>query len=438
MKDVLKALNRGSNLSDDASDVKRLLDHISRGRLLSASVTTGRGPYALITSTSDEAYAVDIGVVSMSQSAQQAEAIAESTKAGLEKLHIEWLSIESKTFENFAVVEGTMDEKYLEWWEAPGFSFYPAYYSEGELVEAYEIFVQAPAPAPSAPGGAQATATPVPMCPSRSQSSAPAPRADVATRSVSVPDDPLDLVPDTATNVEVYDTEAILTDDDVPSVFRDSFVGHYNDRLLSPYLGEGNFIPTDEVTKVVRWQGSERSESFLIVSGGFDRNGIKDKLREQAYEQSEYRGFELWSYRYTVAFLGTEHILIDLGTHFEVVEDLLAKLSRGAGMLTQSDDSTIKRMMDKAGQGLTLVAGQNCVAPGCSAYAIATSASSEDYAMSIKYVGLFGSGPDAEAGVADMENYINRTYDVVRLDSRIDGEFAIVDAVVDEESVMFR
>ena len=446
VKDVLKALNRGSNLSAADSDVKRLLDNVSGD--LRVRVATNRGPYARITSTSDEAYAIDIGVVSMSQSAQQAEAIAESTRTELEGFSVEFLNIESKAYENYAAVEATIDEKHLEWWH--NVYFLPAFYSEGQLVEAGVSIAppvpMAPPQAPAAPSAQGApTPTPAPMCPSRSQPPLPAPRADVATRSVSIPDEPLDLVPETATKVELYDTRAILTDDDVPSVFRDGFVGsdgfvgYYNYSILDSFLRDDIFIISiDEVDKIVRWQEREGSGDFLIISGGFDRNGVRDKLKELAFEQSDYRGFELWSYYGTVAFLGTHHILKTPGTYIESMEDVLGKLSRGIGMMTQSDDSTLKRVMDKAGEGLTLVAGQNCVAPGCSAYAIATSTSNEEYAMNVRYIGLFGSGQEAEAGVADMENYINRTYDVVRLDSRTDGEFAIVDAVVDEESALFR
>ncbi len=438
VKDVLKALNRGSNLSAADSDVKRLLDNVSGD--LRVRVATNRGPYARITSTSDEAYAIDIGVVSMSQSAQQAEAIAESTRTELEGFSVEFLNIESKAYESFAAVEATIDEKHLEWWH--NVYFLPAFYSEGQLVKA-GVSVAPPAPAaPQAPAAPRAqgapTPTPAPMCPSRSQPSVPAPRADVATRSVSVPDEPLDLVPETAINVEVYDTRAILTDDDVPSVFRDGFVAYYNYSIVSSYLGEGSdIISIDEVDKIVRWQDRDGSGDFLIVSGRIDGNGVRDKLREQAFEQSEYRGFELWSYYRSLAFLGTHHIII-ARVALEELEDLLGRVSRGAGMLTQSDDSTLKLVLDEAGEELTLVAGQNCVAPGCAAYAIATSISNEEYAMNIRYVGLFGSGQEAEAGVADMENYVNRAYDVVRLDSRINGEFAIVDAVVDEESALFR
>jgi len=448
VKDVLKALNRGSNLlSANKSDAKRLLDSIGRGRLLWVSATTSRGTYARITSASDEAYAVDIAVVAMAESAQEAEAIAESTKAALEAAHIEVLSIESKTNETLAVVEATVDEKYLAWWQSG--SFRPAFYSEGQLVEAGVTMVPA-APGSAAPAAPRAqvspTPTPAPMCPSRSQTSVPAPRTEVSASSVSVSDEPLDLVLEYAAEVEVYDIKAILTDEDMPSVFRDNFAGYYNQRIMSLYLDEGDsIIAADEVDKVVRWQSRERYESFLIVSGGFDRKRLKDKLGEQTYEQSDYRGFELWSFppgtrrtARTVTFLGTDHILIGHQTHLENLEDVLGKLNRGTGLLTQNDNSTIRRVLDKAGQGLTLVAGPNCLAPGCSAYAIATSTSSEDYAMNVRYVGLFGSGQEAEAGVAAMESYVNRTYDVVRYNSSVDGKFAVVDVVVDEESVLSR
>ena len=163
-----------------------------------------------------------------------------------------------------------MDEKFIERWHWFGSSFSPAYYSEGELVEAYlSSFARLPVAAPPAPAVAGTpTPTPTPMCPSRSQSPAPATQVETPARSVSVPDEPLDLVPDYATEVVVYDTKAILTDGDVPSVFRDIYANNHD--LLRFYLdmGEGNYIiPPDEVDKVVLWQGRGH---HLIVPGGLD------------------------------------------------------------------------------------------------------------------------------------------------------------------------
>ena len=291
VRDVLKDLNRGSDLLSD-SDAKRLLDRVGGGLSAFAGGVADEFLTAWSVSTSDEAYAADVVVVSMAESARAAEAIAESNKTIIENSFTELLSIESKAYENFAVVEVTMDEKFIERWHWFGSSFNPAYYSEGELVEAYlSSFVRLPvAPAPTL--ATTPTPTPTPMCPSRAQ--APAPRVETPARSVSVPDEPLDLVPDYATEVVVYDTKAILTDDDVPSVFRDIFANNHD--LLRFYLdmGEGNFIiPPDEVDKVVLWQGRGH---HLIVPGGLDRNDVKDRLREQAFEKGEYRGFELWSF----------------------------------------------------------------------------------------------------------------------------------------------
>ena len=56
--------------------------------------------------------------------------------------------------------------------------------------------------------------------------------------------------------------------------------------------------------------------------------------------------------------------------------------------------------------------------------------------MRVKHVGVFGSGQEAEAGLSDMEVFIRRDHEVVRFDSRVDGKFVIVDAIVDEESFM--
>ena len=238
----------------------------------------------------------------------------------------------------------------------------------------------------------------------------------------------LDLVPDAVTHVEIYALSEILTEEDLPDGMRDSVVSSHQGYLNN--LG----IPIDDVDTLVHAHAP--GADLTIVSGGFSQGDVKDALKSLGFQNEDYEGFELWTwtsnrtqvYGHDVnaaAFLEDGRIVFGWEN---AVRDTLNVLSQGIDASIQGDASSVKRALDEAGQGLTVLAGDYCVARSCSAFALALSESAEDDALDLRYVGVFDSEGDAQAGQVDMQGYIDGEFDILNLDVKQEDMLVVISA----------
>ena len=235
----------------------------------------------------------------------------------------------------------------------------------------------------------------------------------------------LDLVLDAATHVEIYALSEILTEEDLPDGMRDSVVSSHQGYLNT--LG----IPIGDVDTLVHAHAP--GADLTIVSGGFSQGDVKDALKSLGFQNEDYEGFELWTWpsNRTQVYghdVNAAAFLEDGRISFGWESALRDTLNQGTDASTQGDASAVKRALDKAGQGLTVLAGDYCVARSCSAFALALSESAVDDALDLRYVGVFDSEGDAQAGQVDMQGYIDGEFDILNSDVKQEEMLVIISA----------
>ena len=208
----------------------------------------------------------------------------------------------------------------------------------------------------------------------------------------------------------------------------------------------GNYcIALDDVdTIVTRGDWNE----LLLVEGSFSIADLRALLEGDGYEPETYRGHELWSaaadtesaYGVSgpVAVFEERNVLL-LGRDRHL-RQALKDLNRGNESFLEKD-SHLQQVFDRTGNGLkvrlrTLCSGEHCQV---FAFAIVTAPSEEEYAADIELVVLAESDDAAEAVKDDVRMSIEMDHrgviEVLDAGHETDGEYVLVRATVDEESV---
>ena len=208
----------------------------------------------------------------------------------------------------------------------------------------------------------------------------------------------------------------------------------------------GNYcIALDAVDTIVA-QG-EWNE-LLLVEGSFSLTDLRALLEGDGYETETYRGHELWSatadtesaYGVSgpVAIFEERNVLL-LGRDVHV-RQALKDLNRGNESFLEQD-SHLRQVLDRTRNGLkvrlrTLCSGEHCQV---FAFGVVTASSEEEYAADIEVVVLAESDDAAEAVKDDVRASIEMDYrgviEVLDAGHEADGEYVLVRATIDEESV---
>ena len=223
---------------------------------------------------------------------------------------------------------------------------------------------------------------------------------------------------ESAGRVEMYDVAAI-SGSDVPRSLRNEFEDSWEDRL-----DEVGIDLYDLDTLV-----SSGDDGSIIVSGQINFERIRDALADGGYAEDEFRGYELWEVRSRAAalFEGDGRAVVGGA---ETIRDILQALSRESGLLSTASDSDLKRALERVGSGYVVVASEGCGwyrdIGGCLAHARRLSVGEGGGAIEAL---LFTSERRAEAEVEDIEDQVDDTWEVVRV--QVDVEFVTVEATVD-------
>ena len=230
----------------------------------------------------------------------------------------------------------------------------------------------------------------------------------------------------------VIDVEQVLTGD-VPSVVADQIEDDWVDEF-------GAFgVSPDEVTKYVFAFGEDW---FLVVlEGEFDFEQIRDDLDDGDYEDDQYRGYEIWEgfgwLNDSVAIIEERGWLVTGGA--DIVKDALRILDRGSGSLLDDADGDLGRALEKAGKGWMVFAGKGedgCLdfeVQSCRAVGVSFRTGEEDYLVETTVAVLFRNERTAEAEADNLEEAVEDSFEGDIVEVRVDGEFVIVTAEVDED-----
>ena len=243
----------------------------------------------------------------------------------------------------------------------------------------------------------------------------------------------LELVPDTALEVEVFDVQEILSGD-APAGLERSLEGS----LDLEEIEESGILMAD-VDMVVLADTNSGGE-LLFLEGGFDFGDVRDVLDEAGREDEDYRGYELWEGDPALALIEDDGYII-MGDSGEV-KDVLKSLSRDQGFLLQDDEDPLKRVMDRAGTGLVAWSNRDCGAidlSGCEATGVAASAG-DKFVVEMVHAYVFSSERAADGAVRNIDDFYEARGDGV--DSLVyevysDGEFVVVEATADEDELFY-
>ena len=232
--------------------------------------------------------------------------------------------------------------------------------------------------------------------------------------------DVLGLALESAGRLEIYDVVAI-SGSDVPRSLRNEFEDSWEGRL-----DEVGIDLYDLETLV-----SSGDDEPFIVSGQIDFETVRGALDDAGYADDEYRGYELWEGRSGAVAMFESDGMAVVGAS-EMVRDILQAVSRDRGLLSTATDSDLKRALERVGSGYVVVASVGCGwyrdLGGCLANARRLSAA-QGAGMSAYEALSFTSERRAQAGVEDVEEQVDVTWDMVEVQA--EGEFVTVEATLD-------
>lgn len=249
-----------------------------------------------------------------------------------------------------------------------------------------------------------------------------------------LPDGPLGLVSDDATNVRVTNVERILRGD-APDDLADDVEDGWEDNL------EEIGVSIDDLTSIVTAYGQDGR--LIVLDGDIDFEQVRDDLDDNDYDDDEYKGYEMWE-EGRVGFVDSAALLEERGQivigRVEAVRSVLKALNRGTGSLLEDDENDVLKALKMAGDGWSVTAGETTCGHfseirGCRAVGRAMSRGDEPYSVEITLAYLFRNERTAESQMDDMEDEIDddlpREMDIEEV--RVDGEFVIVTVVIDED-----
>lgn len=240
------------------------------------------------------------------------------------------------------------------------------------------------------------------------------------------------------TRITAYNVASIMTADGVPKALRDEVVNAYG-------VLEGSCVFLDEIQMAV-----QTANLVHYVSGEFAVSDLRQALEQDGFLIEDYRGYEVLLGE---VYLGGNRtgnravaILEERGTVIlgweDPVKGALKSLKRGTENFLD-EDSHLRRVFGKARDGLKLRIDNICAGDFCQEFAASrvTALSDEMYAVDIELVVLMDSDTAADAVRDAVKGSIDGTepgflaLEVLDITHDSDGEFVVVQATIDEESL---
>ena len=244
----------------------------------------------------------------------------------------------------------------------------------------------------------------------------------------------LDLIPDGAHYVKIWDFEGILGKD-FPSDEADRFEDY-----LDRNFGYLDFL-LDDVETIVYVEG--RGGTMWVLEGNHDLEQIRYELEDLDYEDDEYRGYEVWQEEdgtESLALLGEgRYVLIGVGDD-DPVNDVLRSLRRDGGFLLDEEDNALGRILAKAGKGWIVTVSNGCDISSdlrrCESTGIVVAKANDPNSINIHFTFLFQHERAAKAGAEDLEDIFERnnwTRNMNIEDPEVDGSLVAIYATMDKD-----
>ena len=236
----------------------------------------------------------------------------------------------------------------------------------------------------------------------------------------------LDMVPEDAVALVIYDFPTIIVDEDFTEAI------DVSDAQIT--VGGEELVNVDQVTQRINMRTDPGSPQVILMKGGFVFEDIRDVLDDHIYEDSPYRGYEVWAAANAsgaFALLEESGYLISAPSE-DAVEEALKTLYRGSGSLADAESGNeMKRILDKLGENPVVFASvtDSCTVRRCQGYGFAVTGYDIDgEELTVEVAMLFSSEGAAEAAADDYDevaDFIRQTHEYDIADTESDGEFVL-------------
>ena len=236
----------------------------------------------------------------------------------------------------------------------------------------------------------------------------------------------LDMVPEDAVALVIYDFPTIIVDEDFTEAIDVSDV--------QITVGGEELVNVDQVSQRINMRTNPGSPQVILMKGGFVFEDIRDVLDDHIYEDSPYRGYEVWAAANAsgaFALLEESGYLISAPSE-DAVEEALKTLYRGSGSLADAESGNeMKRILDKLGENPVVFASvtDSCTVRRCQGYGFAVTGYDIDgEELTVEVAMLFSSEGAAEAAADDYDevaDFIRQTHEYDIADTESDGEFVL-------------
>ena len=241
----------------------------------------------------------------------------------------------------------------------------------------------------------------------------------------------LNLVPSDFDNLDMRAFKKIFDAENLPEGYVHEVTGAYRNCLND--VG----VSIDEVDILAH--PHVPGGTLTIVSGKFSHSDVSDRLNARGFAKVLYQGSELWTsaqaciddaeYQHNVdAVAVLEDGYIIIGDE-ALVKLILETVKEGGSELKLN--ASITRALGGAEQVVRAwTSTDDCVARNCLNYALVWSASTENNALDLLYVGMFTNARSAGEGRSAMEAWMSENHRVLRMDVNQDEEFIVIDTTV--------
>ena len=244
----------------------------------------------------------------------------------------------------------------------------------------------------------------------------------------------LGLVPDSVVDVQVFDMDEMLKDEE----FLVSKIIHDFDQIdqMEKIFDERWGIILEDINTLVLI-----SDGLTIIEGldgKIDFELIEDTLDARNFDTDDYRGYTLWESIGRALVILEDDGYVIVGDS-DKLKRILRLIDQEEGFLLQDDENPMTRALDRVGTGL-LVQGYKSCDPlklevrRCEAWAASVSTVSGSYTVTTTLAVLLGNERAAERHVSDFEDHLKKVQESVdSLEYEVDteGEFIEVKASVD-------
>ena len=236
----------------------------------------------------------------------------------------------------------------------------------------------------------------------------------------------LNMVPEDAVALVIYDFPTIIVDEDFTEAI------DVSDAQIT--VGGEELVNVDQVSQRINMRTDPGSPQVILMKGGFVFEDIRDVLDDHSYADSPYRGYEVWAAANAsgaFALLEESGYLISAPSE-DAVEEALKTLYRGSGSLADAESGNeMKRILDKLGENPVVFASvtDSCTVRRCQGYGFAVTGYDIDgEELTAEVAMLFsseGAAEDAADDYDEVADFIRQTHGYDIADTESDGEFVL-------------